>query len=497
MDKANCSLRTSNIGLTKLKTNTLVLGFFKENLNLGKELSEIDRQCGNAISTFISSFFKGEKCEIRNIYLNKDIKNLFLIDLGEKEKYDTRIALNALSDASRRLRDMGIESYSLQLSSFQHEKINNSDLVEKISIAALVGLYRFTELKTKDKDKLKFIKEIIILTDKNYEKEINFGALIAEAITKTRDLITTPPNIATPEYMANYAKQIAKDAKIKCTVYDENDIRKMKMNCFLAVSGGSILKPRLAVMEYNGAKEKPIILVGKGITFDSGGLNLKPYPNILNMKDDKGGAVALIHIMEVVAKLKLPVNLIVITPFCENMPSGSSYRPDDVITAYNGMTVEVRNTDAEGRMILCDALAYAADKDPQAIIDIATLTGAAAIVLGSIGTPFLSNNDRLTDSIKKASEKSLEKLWELPLWPEYEEQLKSDVADVKHIGEEGEAGVITATMFLKHFVKEVPWAHIDIGSSVWSKSEKGFLTKGPTGSTVRLMVELLRDWKKL
>jgi len=214
------------------------------------------------------------------------------------------------------------------------------------------------------------------------------------------------------------------------------------------------------------------------------------------MKDDKGGAVAAIHVIEACTKLKLPLNLVVVAPLAENMIDAGSYRPDDVLKAYNGMTVEIKNTDAEGRLVLADALAYTADNfKPKAIIDIATLTGASLVVLGYIGTPFICTDEDMRKKINNASAKSLEKLWELPLWEEYEESLKSDVADIKHIGDEGEAGVITAAMFLKNFVNDVPWVHIDIGTTVWSKVDKGILTKGATGATVRLMMEMLREWK--
>ena len=192
--------------------------------------------------------------------------------------------------------------------------------------------------------------------------------------------------------------------------------------------------------------------------------------------------------------MKLPVNLVAIVPLCENMIDASAYRPDDVLKAYNGMTVEIKNTDAEGRLILADALAYAAELKPQAIIDIASLTGASLVALGFIATPFLSTDEKLSVKIKNASKKSLEKVWEFPLWPEYEEQIKSDVADLKNISEEGDAGVIIGATFLKNFVSDIPWVHIDIGTTVWSKSEKGVLTKGGTGTPIRLMMEMLREW---
>jgi len=417
--------------------------------------------------------------------------------LGEEDKYSLDVLSNAIADASKRLMDNETESFSIFLESFSNGKLQDSDIAEKIALSSLIGLYKFTDFKTKDKDKIKNIKQITIAisSNKDFEKEINYAAIVAEAVGKTRNLVNTPPNVATPEFMADYAKDLARKNGLGCKVLGESQIRKMKMGCLMGVGQGSVNRPRLVVIEYKGSSKKPIAIVGKGITFDSGGYNVKPYPYILNMKDDKGGAVAALHIIEACSKLRLPLNVVVVAPFCENMIDAAAYRPDDVLTAYNGMTVEIKNTDAEGRLVLADALAYASELKPEAIIDIATLTGASMITLGYIGTPFTSTDDKLSGKIKNASKNSLEKVWELPLWPEFEENIKSDVADIKNISEEGDAGVIIGATFLKNFVSDVPWAHIDIGTTVWSKVDKGILTKGATGVTVRLMMEMLREWK--
>ncbi len=497
MNKATTSVRVLKTELSKVKDNALLIGFFKDK-SLGAELKIFDNNLKNIISSYIKdNNFKGEKGEIKNIYVNKNTKNIILVGLGEENKFNHDILTTIIADASKRLRDNGTESFSIYSNSFK--KNNERELVEKIALSSLIGLYKFTDYKTKDKDNKKNIKQISIITNSNnnFEKEIKYASMVADAVNKTRDLVNTPPNIATPQYIANYAKNLAIKSKLKCTILDEKQIEKLKMGCFLGVAQGSDKKPILVMLEYYGTdkKKKPIAIVGKGVTFDSGGLNLKPYPFILNMKDDKGGAVAALHIIEACAKLKLPINLIVLTPLCENMPSGTSFRPDDILKAYNRTTVEIKNTDAEGRLILADALSYAADIKPQAIIDIATLTGASLITLGYVGTPFLSTDEKLTQKINEASKKSLEKVWEFPLWPEYEENIKSDVADLKHISEEGDAGVIIGATFLKNFVKDIPWVHIDIGTTVWSKVDKGTLTKGATGATVRLMIEMLREWK--
>jgi len=498
MEKPSASVIFLKAELTKIRDDALLIGFFKGKLSLSPELKKLDKGIGDAISIYIrNNSFKGDKCELRSIFVNKGIKNIVIAGLGEGEKYSPDVLSNVIADASKRLRGNGTESFSIFLDSFRNSKLSDEEAAEKAALSSLIGLYEFNEFKTRDKDKIKRVRRITLVTGtgKNFENEIRNACVIADAVNKTRDLINTPPNIATPEYVAEYALGLAKKNGLKCAVFDEKQIEKMKMGCFMAVAKGSINKPRLVVLEYKGGSKKPIVIVGKGITFDSGGLNLKPYPFILNMKDDKGGAVAAMHIIEACAKLKLKLNLAVVTPLAENMIDAASYRPDDVLTAYNKMTVEIKNTDAEGRLVLADALSYAAEMKPEAIIDIATLTGASLIVLGYAGTPFVCTDDKLRKRINDASAKSLEKVWELPLWQEYEESLKSDVADLKHIGDEGEAGVITAAMFLKNFVNDVPWLHIDIGTTVWSKVDKGILTKGATGATVRLMVEMLREWK--
>ncbi|MBI1935839.1 leucyl aminopeptidase [Candidatus Woesearchaeota archaeon] len=499
MENQSVSVRSMKCSLDKVKDNALLIGFIKEKTGLSGELKKFDAEHGNIVSSFIrDNSFKAEKGDVKSIYINKSLKNIVLVGLGEQDKFSISVMQNAVADACKKLRN-GVESLSILLGSFSGGVLDEKELAEKASLGCLMGLYKFTEFKTKDKDKIKSIRQITLITDSghNLEKETEYAAIVAEAVNKTRDFVNTPPNVATPEHIADYAKNIGKNFGIKAKIFDENGIAKMKMGCFLGVARGSVNKPRLVVLEYNGAakSKKPIVIVGKGVTFDSGGLNVKPYPYILNMKDDKGGALAAIHTIEACAKLRMPVNLVVIAPFCENMIDAASYRPDDVLTAYNGMTVEIKNTDAEGRLILADALAYAAELKPEVIIDIATLTGASMVTLGYVATPFLATDEKLSEKIKSASKKSLEKVWELPLWPEFEESIKSDVADIKNISEEGDAGVIIGATFLKNFVGEVPWAHIDIGTTVWSKVDKGILTKGGTGATVRLMMELLREWK--
>jgi len=494
----NPSIKLSDIDFKKTEFNSLIIGFFEKKLSFDTNVKRIDIEFGGIISNCIkNNDFKAEKGEIKSLYVGrKNLSSIFLLGLGDEKKFTLEILSNYTASLLKKLRDADSKKVAIAASSFFNKKFSDESIIEKLAMSSLIGLYRFDKFKTLEKEKLRQITDIVIFADKKYQNVVDEAEIISSAVNKTRELTILPPNLATPEYVANYSSTLAKDRKLKCTIMEESELKKQGLNCFLAVSQGSALKPKMVILEYNGGgKKQPIILVGKGITFDSGGLNLKPYPYILNMKDDKGGASSVIHIIEACSLLKIPLNIIAIAPLCENMPSGASYRPDDVITSHMGITVEVKNTDAEGRMILADALSYSLKYNPQAIIDVATLTGASMIALGSVGTPIVGTDSNLISRIKNASVKSLEKVWEFPLWEEYDENLKSDIADLKHISEEGDAGVIIGAAFLKNFVKETPWVHIDIGTTVWSKSDKGMLTKGPTGATVRLLIEVLRNWK--
>jgi leucyl aminopeptidase len=492
------SVVSSKGKLADVKDNALLIGFFKDNLNLEGELKDFDTSINSVISSYIKdNKFEGDKCQTANIYVNKNVKNVILAGLGEKKDYNMEVLLKTIGDISRKIRDFGAGTFTVYLDSFNNGALSENEITDKIALGCVMGLYTFNEYKTKDKDKLKFIEKVAILTDKEVSDQIDKTLIVADAVNKTRDLINCPPNIAVPEYVADYAKKLVEGTKIKCTIFDENQIEKLKMGCLLGVAKASVNKPRFLILEYNGKddKERPLVLVGKGVTFDTGGLNVKPYPHMNNMKDDMGGATAVIHAIYACEKLKLPLNLTAIAPLCENSIDGTAYRPDDILTAYNKMTVEVKHTDAEGRLILADALAYAAEMKPAAIIDVATLTGASLVVLGSVGFPYFSNDSELGQKIKKASEKSLEKSWEMPLWPEYEKKIKGDVADINNLSDDREAGSAIGAVFLKNFVDDCKWAHLDIGSTVLSNTEKGLFIKGATGTSVRLLIELAKAWK--
>jgi leucyl aminopeptidase len=315
-------------------------------------------------------------------------------------------------------------------------------------------------------------------------------------VNTVKDLANGPANIVTPAYLAQTAKQIAKQGGMILRVLVESSLRAEGMNCILAVSQGSAQKPALIVLEYKGLRGKqPIVLVGKGVTFDSGGIHLKPSGFIETMKEDMTGGAIVLETMSLVAQLRLPVNLVGVVPAVENMPDGNAYRPGDIVTAANGKTVEIANTDAEGRLILADAIHYATRYKPAAIIDFATLTGAALVALGMNVTPIMGTDPALVDQFIQAGKETYERCWELPLYEEYSEAIKGELADLKNLGgPKGEAGVIAGAVFLKEFIAGYPWLHLDIGGSSWNfGGDMGYIQKGSTGTGLRLLVRYLEN----
>ncbi len=487
--------------LGEINDRCLVIAFFEGRLKLEGEPAGFDNSIGNIISSAIKNKdFRAEESEVKLLYAGKNTRCIALLGLGKEEKFTLNKLVDIVSSASRKLRASGIKSFAVYLSSFKNKNYGQKAYLEKITLSILLGLYRFLKFKTKDLEKVKQLDSAAIIVEKGILQEagktVSEAEVYAEAVAKTRDLVNTPPNIATPSYIADYAREIAKKNSLKCTILDEKQMEKLGMGCLLAVGMGSENKPRIAVLEYRGnGNENPIVLVGKGVTFDTGGVNVKPPAYMATMKDDKASACGVVHVMEACAKLKLKLNVVGVLALAENMISGRSYRPDDVLKSYSGITVEIINTDAEGRLVLADALSYSLKYKPQAIVDIATLTGASIIALGYFASPVLGNNQGLIEKIKAASEKSLEKIWHFPLWEEYEENIKSDIADVRHVHDGIDAGVMVGAIFLKHFIDETPWAHIDIGNTAWAKQDRGWIVKGPTGFSVLLLLNLLRDWK--
>jgi leucyl aminopeptidase len=358
------------------------------------------------------------------------------------------------------------------------------------------ALYEFNQFKSKNKrPKNKLRKLVLMVSDRKLvatgERAIKNGCAISNGVSLARDLANLPPNICTPSYLAEQAKKLGKSQKaVKVTVLDEAAMEKLGMGSLLSVSQGSRQPAKLISMEYKGGKkdEKPFVLVGKGVTFDTGGISIKPSAAMDEMKYDMCGAASVFGAIKAVSEMGLSINVVGVVPTVENMPDGEATRPGDIYTSMSGQTIEVLNTDAEGRLILCDALTFSEKFNPATIIDIATLTGACVIALGKHASGLLSNNDSLAKDILDAGETAGDRAWQLPLWEEYQGQINSPFADMANVGGR-EAGTITAACFLSRFTKKFKWAHVDIAGTAWLSGKN----KGATGRPVPMLVQYLID----
>jgi leucyl aminopeptidase len=375
-------------------------------------------------------------------------------------------------------------------------------LGQALAEGSILGLYRFLKYKTdEENDRKKDIRTIILLTESAgavtaMRKGVKAGEVIAGSTAMARDMVSSPPVDMTPGVIATKAKELARQFGLKIQVLDKDRMQKLGMGALLGVASGSVQPPKFIIVEYRKGGKKPFIaLVGKTITFDSGGISIKPAENMDRMKDDMSGGAAVLGVIRNAAALKLPLNIVGLLPATENMPGGGAYKPGDVLRTMSGQTIEILNTDAEGRLILSDALAYACKYKPAVIVDIATLTGACSIALGAEATGMLGTDDRFKQRIRAAGEKTGERVWEMPLWEEYYEQIKSDIADMKNTG--GRAGgLITAAALLSKFVQKYPWVHLDIAATAWTEKERPYTPKGATGIGVRLLTQFLRDYGK-
>ena len=378
-----------------------------------------------------------------------------------------------------------------------------SSLIEPVSSVSQIvegckmSLYKFEKYKSKKENTIPNLT-ILISKSEKISNAIKNAVVVSEGVIYTKSIANLPPNECTPTTLANFARIIAKKNNMKCNIISKTDLKKRGFGGITAVGQGSKNEPKLIILEHNrGSKnEKPIVLVGKAVTFDTGGISLKPGEKMDEMKFDKCGGCTVIGIMKAVSELKLPINLVGIIPSVENMPGGEAYRPGDIIKLYNGKTAEILNTDAEGRIILADALSYGEKQySPKAIIDFATLTGACIIALGTNIAGIVSNNEKLTEKITESSKRTTEEIWNLPLNDDYMDMIKSDVADMKNVGIGRAAGIITAAAFLRNAIEDTPWVHIDIAGVAWTQiatKEKPYNPKGATGFGVRLILDYLQ-----
>ncbi len=428
-----------------------------------------------------------------------DSRWLILVGAGKKEELTLERVRQAAASATRRALGAGIDAFARGL--VQVPQATVPQVAQAVTEGTILGVYRYNELKNVPREEKKELKSVtLVVPTKRDEAEakagVRRGEVIAQAVSWARDLINRPANRLTPRALAEEAKAAAKKFGFRCRVLDSAAMRRLGMNALLGVARGSVEPPQFIIAEYKGPRssQRPLVFAGKGITFDSGGISLKPADKMHWMKYDMSGGAAVLGAVRAIAALKLPVYVVALVPATENLPSGSAQKPGDVVKTFSGKTVEVENTDAEGRLVLADALGYAQRYKPQIIVDLATLTGACVVALGHHAIGLMGNDPKGIERVKEAAVQTHERAWELPLWPEYGEQIKSDVADLKNVGTDG-GGTITAGYFLREFAGKMPWVHLDIAGMAWSEVERGYLTKGATGVGVRLLVELARSWK--
>ena len=481
----------------KLKTGLLVLGAFA-----GGKLPALTAAADGAAEGRIAALIKRGDLDDKagSTLLLPDLpgvqaERVLLVSLGKEDELGDKTWRDALAAAAKALAATPAKDAVIALADVELDKRALPWRLQQSARILADGAYRFDALKS-DKDKKdkkhRGAKKLVLLVTTELTAELDTAVLqghaIATGMALAKDLGNLPGNICTPTHLAETAESLGKQHKFDVEVLDRDDMEKLGMGSFLSVARGSHQPPKFIVMQYKGgkAKARPIVLVGKGITFDTGGISLKPAAEMDEMKFDMCGAASVLGTFKAIAQMGLPINVVGLVPTTENMPGGGATKPGDVVTSMSGQTIEVLNTDAEGRLILCDALTYAERFKPECVIDIATLTGACVVALGKIPSGLLANDDELAAEILRRGTESGDRAWQLPLWDEYQELLKSNFADMGNIGGRY-AGTITAACFLSRFAKDYKWAHLDIAGTAWVSGD----AKGATGRPVPLLSAFL------
>jgi leucyl aminopeptidase len=480
------------------RTDCAIVGVFESGV-LSTTASELNGKSGGVIATTIKNGdFQGKLAEVQLLQASQGpARRILIVGLGKRDqagrvtRKQYRKALSAAASAVLKTGAHDAVNYLTQ------ETVTDTDAYYRARYAIEAqanALYRIPDLKTAKKPKPSSLKKLGVATERSdratTERALRDGHAIGTGQGLMRDLANLPANVCTPNYLANAARGLAKQYRsIKVQVLGEPEMRKLKMGALLSVTRGSDEPARLIVAEYRGAASSsaPIALVGKGVTFDTGGISLKPPAAMDEMKFDMSGAASVLGALKAVAELKLPINLVVVVPACENMPNGRATKPGDIVTTMSGLTVEILNTDAEGRLILCDALTYVRRFKPSTVIDVATLTGACVVALGSQFSGLFANNNDLAEQLFSAGQRADDLAWHMPVTEEYGEQLKSNFADFANVaGREG--GACTAAAYLAKFTKDLNWAHLDIAGAAYIG---GGAQKGSTGRPVPLLVDFL------
>jgi leucyl aminopeptidase len=484
----------------KQKTGCLLVGVFEGKFETPL-LQELDQALEGALGLAQRAReFTGKTKELLLLHAGRRLAadRVLLVGLGRPRQPSEEQLRQALGAAAGHLQQKHVSSCVVDLASLTMAE-NWTALTQTVAEGLSLATYRFDHYRSDKEGKHQGIARALLLLPRpgllaEAEAGLHVARCVCRGVCLARDLVNQPGNIKSPEFLATQAAAIAAETGMDCTILDHQALLEENLGAILGVAQGSVREPRLIVLHYRGegAPEKPLALIGKGVVFDAGGISLKPAEKMDEMKMDMAGAAAVLGTMLAVALLQLPVHVVGLIPAVENMPSGSAIRPGDILTSASGQTIEVLNTDAEGRMILADALTYAQRFQPRAVIDLATLTGACVIALGQHATAVLGNDQRLIRQLLRLGELTGERLWQLPLWDEYNEQIKSDIADVKNTGGRP-AGTITAAAFLQKFATGYRWAHLDIAGTAWEEKGRHYLTKGGSGVGVRLLVRFLQE----
>jgi len=456
-------------------------------------LAALDTQAGGALSRLVASAdFTGKKDEVALIHPAGPAARLLLIGMGKGEELSRQSVRRAAAIAAKRARTIGVPSLSFCVAG-PADAVAPADAAQAAAEGLAYGSWSFVALKKPAEEPKPPLTEGLLLapsTPPEWERGHAIGAAIGAGQLFGRHLQVQPGNVCTPTWLAGRAEELAKRHSMKVTVLDQAALQKEGMHALLAVGQGSAQESRFIVLEYNGGSGKPVVLVGKGVTFDTGGISIKPAQNMEDMKFDMSGAAAVLGTFEMLGRLKPKLNVVGLIPSAENMPSSTAYKPGDVVGSHFGKTIEVINTDAEGRLLLADALSWARRYEPVAVVDAATLTGAVTFALGHTAAGVMGNDAGVIAELVAAGQRAHERVWELPLWDEYRDLIKSEIADVKNSGGRP-AGTITAAWFLREFVDGFPWAHVDIAATAYTDREDAAQAKGPTGMGVRLFSEFL------
>src|SRR5437667_641182 len=443
---------------------------------------------------FATGDYKGKKDETLLVYGVAKAERVMLVGIGKATEVTRSSIRRGAAVAAKRARTLGTKTFTIAVAKEIRASLGIAEIVQVAIEGAAQGGWQFTELKKQPEDPKPDLESVEIVINKADKEDAEAGRRIGDAVAAgylfTRNLQMQPGNVCTPTFLGEQARKLATTYQFGVTVLDLAQIKKEGMGALLAVAQGSAEEPRFIVLEYQGGTGAPVVLIGKGVTFDSGGISIKPAANMEDMKFDKSGATAVLGTFEVLGRLKPKINVVGLIPATENLPSGTAMKPGDVVKSHLGKTIEIINTDAEGRLILCDALSYARRFKPVAAIDAATLTGAVVVALGHHGIGMLGNDEAVLAEVRDAGERAGERCWPLPLWDDYRDLLKSDVAGVKNSGAR-DAGTIAGAWFLREFVDSFPWVHLDIAGTAYLEGEGAAHAKGPTAIGVRLFTEFL------